>query len=199
MGAPDLYRATVRVKTGAEVSDEASETFGVREISWGPNPDAPPGSADWVLFINGRREFIRGGNWVPADAMFGRLADERYETLIAMARDAGVNLLRVWGGGDRERLSPRVVGGPTLEVGRDRHHPPLVLPGKFPVGAFLADMEVRTQGHGLPLGRPQLENHTFPRRRDLNDRFIRFHLYKRLPFFEDIPYPHKPFHNFGFG
>ncbi len=103
MGQPDLYRATARLVIAGAESDRVSEVFGIREINWGPNPDAPPGSADWVLFVNGRREFIRGANWVPAEAMHGRLDDSRYDQLVEMARDAGVNCLRIWGGGNRER------------------------------------------------------------------------------------------------
>lgn len=103
MGEQNLYRVTAQVKVGDAVSDEVSETFGFREISWGPNPDAPPGSADWVLFVNGKREFMRGANWVPPEAMYGRMDDSRCGKIIGLAKDAGVNLLRVWGGGNRER------------------------------------------------------------------------------------------------
>jgi len=107
MGAQPLYRARINVQTNhkpdVDVSDSVSETFAFREISWGPNPDAPPGSADWVLFINGKREFMRGANWVPPEAMYGRMDDSRYGKIIGLAKDAGVNLLRIWGGGNRER------------------------------------------------------------------------------------------------
>jgi len=103
MGDQNLYRLEVSAYIGEELSDRVSETFGFREVRWGPNPDAPEGSADWVLFINGRREFIRGANWVPAESMYGRMDDSRYAKLIGLARSAGVNMLRLWGGGNRER------------------------------------------------------------------------------------------------
>ncbi len=103
MGEPNLYRAKVRVLVAGRESAAVSETFGIREISWGPNPDAPQGSYDWVLFINGKREFMRGANWVPPEAMHGRLTKERYQQLIDMTRGMNANLLRMWGGGNRER------------------------------------------------------------------------------------------------
>jgi beta-mannosidase len=106
MGEQNLYRATATVAAFTDRwlnSDSVSEVFGVREISWAPNPDAPPNSADWVLQVNGRRVFMRGGNWVPAEALNGRLTDERYRKLVTLAREANLNLLRVWGGGNRER------------------------------------------------------------------------------------------------
>jgi len=105
MGDQNLYRATATVAVFTDRwidSDSVSEVFGVREIGWAPNPNAPPKSADWVLLVNGRREFIRGGNWVPAEALLGRLTDEHYRQLITLAREANLNLLRVWGGGNRE-------------------------------------------------------------------------------------------------
>lgn len=102
LGRPDLYRLKAEVVVGGERSDGVEEIFGVREISWAPNPEAPAGSADWVLLVNGRREFIRGGNWVPAEALLGRLTAERYRRLVGLAREANLNLLRVWGGGNRE-------------------------------------------------------------------------------------------------
>ncbi len=103
MGDQDLYQVTVALKGQDGKVDYLSETFGIREISWGPNPDAPEGSADWVLFVNGKREFMRGANWVPPESMYGRMDDDRYIKLIDMAKGANVNMLRVWGGGNRER------------------------------------------------------------------------------------------------
>jgi beta-mannosidase len=40
---------------------------------------------------------------VPPDELPGRLDDAKYEKLIGMARDAHINIFRVWGGGNRER------------------------------------------------------------------------------------------------
>ncbi len=58
---------------------------------------------NWQFTVNGQREFIRGLNWVPADSFPGRLRPEHYARLLKMARDSGANLLRVWGGGLREK------------------------------------------------------------------------------------------------
>ena len=55
------------------------------------------------LDITGKRVFLRGANWVPPEAMLGQLDDARYEKLIKLAREANINIFRVWGGGNRER------------------------------------------------------------------------------------------------
>jgi beta-mannosidase len=105
MGRPELYQLEAEILVDGKSSDLAAETFGFREISWQRNEDAKPHHADWVLLLNGKREFMRGANWVPADALHGRLTDERYKKLVKMAHEANINMLRIWGGGNRERAS----------------------------------------------------------------------------------------------
>jgi len=99
-GDPDLYHLHAELRSGDDGRllhrDEA--TFGVRQVHL-----ASSGPRAWQWRINGDGEFIRGVNWVPADSLPGRLRADDYEQLIGMARVAGVNLLRVWGGGLREK------------------------------------------------------------------------------------------------
>ena len=102
LGNPNLYRLDVEIIAGGKSSDRVSETFGFREIQWEQNPGAPEGWK-WVLRLNGKRIFLRGANWVPPESMYGQLGEERYEKLIQMARDANINIFRIWGGGNRER------------------------------------------------------------------------------------------------
>ncbi|MDB5195839.1 MAG: glycoside hydrolase family 2 protein, partial [Flaviaesturariibacter sp.] len=50
--------------------------------------------------INGKPTFIKGANWIPADAFLPRAKKEdRYRRLIKAAKEANINMLRVWGGG----------------------------------------------------------------------------------------------------
>ena len=51
------------------------------------------------LIVNGRPVFVRGVNWIPDDPFPSRITRERYDRRLTQAVDAGVNLLRVWGGG----------------------------------------------------------------------------------------------------
>ena len=53
--------------------------------------------------INGVDMFCKGGNWIPADSIYARVTDSKYETLISEANNAGFNMLRIWGGGLYEK------------------------------------------------------------------------------------------------
>lgn len=49
--------------------------------------------------VNGKPVYIKGANWVPADAFLPRVKKADYRRLLMMAKDAHINMLRVWGGG----------------------------------------------------------------------------------------------------
>ncbi|TMR23307.1 glycoside hydrolase family 2 protein [Nonomuraea turkmeniaca] len=51
------------------------------------------------LKINGTPVFVKGVNWIPDDCFPSRVTRERLAERLGQAVDAGVNLLRVWGGG----------------------------------------------------------------------------------------------------
>ncbi|MEU1254933.1 glycoside hydrolase family 2 protein [Streptomyces chartreusis] len=53
----------------------------------------------FTLVVNGERLFARGVNWIPDDVFPSRVTRERYRTRLRQAADAGVDLVRVWGGG----------------------------------------------------------------------------------------------------
>lgn len=57
----------------------------------------------FAVTINGERVFCKGGNWIPTDAIYSRVSDEKYEKLIIEAKEANFNMLRIWGGGLYER------------------------------------------------------------------------------------------------
>ena len=92
-GSPDLYRLTVKVREGDHCLDSLARTVGLREVELD----------GWTLRINGRRVYARGANWVPADILPGRVGHDDYHTLLSLARQANMNMVRVWGGGLREK------------------------------------------------------------------------------------------------
>ena len=55
--------------------------------------------------INSQPIFIKGSNWIPPDAFQERVTDEKLRRLLVSAQLAGMNMLRVWGGGIYERDS----------------------------------------------------------------------------------------------
>ncbi len=98
-GEPCLYRVTVRLVDRSGPMDEISRVTGVRTVA----RRALPGGDPWNFIVNGRPVFLRGANWVPADVLPGRVSPADYARLLGQARDAGINFLRVWGGGIREK------------------------------------------------------------------------------------------------
>lgn len=103
LGPAELYDLSVALyETGADGAalDTGHRRVGIRtvELDQSPDPDEP-GTRFFRFVLNGVPIFSRGANWIPADSFVGSLDDERYKTLIEAARDANMNMLRVWGGG----------------------------------------------------------------------------------------------------
>ncbi len=48
--------------------------------------------------LNGRRILSKGSNWVNPELFWGHIDEARYGELLILARDANMNMLRVWGG-----------------------------------------------------------------------------------------------------
>lgn len=48
---------------------------------------------------NNQPIFITGANWVPADVFLPRVTKAKYRSLLLAAKEAHINMLRVWGGG----------------------------------------------------------------------------------------------------
>src|SRR5215212_6351159 len=98
-GPAIVHRLQVRVVGDDGVLDERSVPLGFRRLERIPNDGAPGDARPWTFVVNGRRLYVRGWNWVPQDVQYGVPRPERLEHLMRLAKDAHVNLLRVWGGG----------------------------------------------------------------------------------------------------
>jgi hypothetical protein len=86
---------------GQSKSDEIGVTFGIREINviakdTGNTPNCRH------FRVNGRKVFLRGGNWIGTDAML-RLTDKRYDDEVRMHAEMNLSIVRVWGGSIAER------------------------------------------------------------------------------------------------
>ena len=55
------------------------------------------------LLINGIPILCKGANWVPCEPFPSAETDEKITTLLSLAREAGLNMMRVWGGGIFEK------------------------------------------------------------------------------------------------
>ncbi|HLU29480.1 MAG TPA: hypothetical protein VKZ65_13655, partial [Glycomyces sp.] len=96
-GGQPLYPASVSVRAGGVELDSWSGRIGFRtvEIDNEPDEDGRP----YTLKVNGEPIWVKGVNWIPDDVFFTRVDAARYERRLEQAAAAGVNYVRVWGGG----------------------------------------------------------------------------------------------------
>ncbi|MEV5962810.1 glycoside hydrolase family 2 protein [Kribbella sp. NPDC051952] len=85
------------VKISVADQEEWTGRVGFRTVSMNVAPDND--GTPFVLSVNDKPIYVRGANWIPDDAFVTRLNAQTYRTSIQDAVDAGMNLLRVWGGG----------------------------------------------------------------------------------------------------
>ncbi|MGF3057029.1 glycoside hydrolase family 2 protein [Microbacterium sp. YY-01] len=97
-GAQPLYRLQVQlVDAEGAVLDRRIRNIGFRRIELDTTPDAA--GAAFTFRVNGVPIFVRGANWIPEDCFPSRITPEWYARRVNDAREANLNLLRVWGGG----------------------------------------------------------------------------------------------------
>lgn len=79
---------------------QMTRRIGFREIDLVSEPDEAGRS--FGFRVNGRDVFAKGANWIPADALHGRVTREGVRDLLQSAVDANMNMIRIWGGGRYE-------------------------------------------------------------------------------------------------
>jgi len=98
-GEQHLY--DLRVGLRRPGTDQPAEAWrrriGFRTLRW--DTDQDEGGTGFTLVVNDRPIFVKGANWIPDDAFPHRVTRDRYAARLGQAREAGLNLLRVWGGG----------------------------------------------------------------------------------------------------
>jgi beta-mannosidase len=97
-GPQPLYTGRVTLAAGGHILDRRELKFGIRTVELVAG-DEKAETGGFFFRVNGKRLFMKGFNWTPADAMPGTITAERYRTLLQRVRDCGANMLRVWGGG----------------------------------------------------------------------------------------------------
>lgn len=104
LGSQPLYDLEIRLlSSGNEMLDMRHLRVGFRSAEWRHTMGAPVSAYPYLCTINGKEIFLFGINWTPIRSNFADLREEDYRKRIALYRDLGVNLIRVWGGGFAER------------------------------------------------------------------------------------------------
>lgn len=96
-GAQDMYTFKVTLRDADGVLNGAERVVGLRSIELRRQPDRWGRSFEFV--VNGIPMFAKGANLIPFDSFPSRDAELRMHDVLASARDANMNMLRVWGGG----------------------------------------------------------------------------------------------------
>ncbi len=100
-GEQPLYTLQVELKRGESALDYWQRRIGLRQVRL--NTDIDELGSKFVLELNGEAVFCKGANWIPDDCFVTRVTPERYRERVTQAVDAGMNMLRVWGGGIYEQ------------------------------------------------------------------------------------------------
>lgn len=100
-GEQYFYSLVVDGKDTEEHILQSEIKFGIRTVEIVQTPDAE--GTSFYFRINGKPVFMKGANYVPQDVFLNRVHDGKYEELLAKVKEAGMNMLRVWGGGVYEK------------------------------------------------------------------------------------------------
>ncbi|MCO8269343.1 hypothetical protein M1L60_01920 [Actinoplanes sp. TRM 88003] len=92
-GNAQLYDLTVVLLDGDVELDRWQRRAGFRTV------DIDHTGGAFVFHVNETPVFVKGVNWIPDDIFPSRMTRDRYARRLGEAAAAGVNLVRVWGGG----------------------------------------------------------------------------------------------------
>ena len=92
-GAQPLYRVTATLDQDGSATDTADRRIGLRTVELIRDNGA------MGFRVNGIPIFAKGANLIPFDSFPTRVTPASMRPLLTAARDANMNMLRVWGGG----------------------------------------------------------------------------------------------------
>ena len=96
-GAQDMYTFKARVLDAGSEIYNAQHVTGLRSIELRRDKDA--WGKSFAFVINGIPIFAKGADMIPFDSIPTRTTDAQMLHILQSARDANMNMVRVWGGG----------------------------------------------------------------------------------------------------
>ena len=99
LGSPTLHNCTATISINSTISDVASRSYGVRTVSTSIHPV----TLGRTFLVNSLPLFLQGGNWIESDSTHTATNSARYQHEVRLHKAAGMNLIRVWGGGVTEQ------------------------------------------------------------------------------------------------
>ena len=97
-GEQPLYTVEASLTLDGRCVSSVTRRTGIRDVRLNQDPHPEEGRY-FIIEVNGRPIFCKGGNWVPPDLLAATVEEGRYRELVDLAVQANCNLLRIWGGG----------------------------------------------------------------------------------------------------
>lgn len=85
VGFPHLYQIEVEMLDEEKILDTFTFTTGIRMVQM----------KNWHVYLNGKRVFLRGTNYAPADIRLSEATRELYENDLKLIKEANINSLRI--------------------------------------------------------------------------------------------------------
>ena len=95
-GEPNMYTCHIRCIAGDEVLDDKTVNFGIRKYEY-RFPENSAGYPVMQLYVNGKRVYVKGGNWGMSEYLL-RCHGEEYEKKIRLHKEMNYNMIRLWTG-----------------------------------------------------------------------------------------------------
>ncbi|MDD5134253.1 MAG: hypothetical protein PHP01_02425 [Phycisphaerae bacterium] len=96
-GSQPLYNLRVELLCDNQTIEISEKAFGIRTIQLNQSPDEL--GSPFQFIVNNQPIYARGAAWIPASIFIGSTTELEYEKLLGAAKEANINMLRVWGGG----------------------------------------------------------------------------------------------------
>lgn len=95
-GEQNLYQLDIKIIKDGNVIDVISKNVGIRTIKLVTKENS---KQTFKLNINNKDIYAKGVNWIPSDSFLPRVSNNKYSELLSLAKNANINIVRVWGGG----------------------------------------------------------------------------------------------------
>lgn len=99
MGEQNFYNYTISLIKKSGGIDTKTISIGIRSIELVKDTGEVKGHESFYFKLNGIPVFMKGANYIPSDNFLPRVKTRDYTTDVTLAKNAGMNMLRVWGGG----------------------------------------------------------------------------------------------------
>ena len=97
LGKPYLYSTSSTIKSANDGLVTINKKLGLRTIELIQEKDNVGQS--FYFKLNGIPVYMKGADFIPCDAFLPRITKDTYRKQIANAKEANMNMLRLWGGG----------------------------------------------------------------------------------------------------